>query len=187
MGLHDQDRGANVLCCCQARQQDEPAEDSFFRGGPTPSIHDALMKLPLHGELVYQELQPDLEKAIQDHSAAIFRKIKQDAQAYNFSDAIPTVRNIGQSAAGSAPEVLKEEHSLAVSFGMTDRTLEGDSGIPAPSYTSADSETEDSDVIIVATTPAPECQALIEIPVSQLARYQTSEDYSPECLQGYPS
>ena len=53
-GLHDHDRGASVLCHCQARQQDEPAEDSFSRGGPTPSIHDSLMKLPLHGKLVYQ-------------------------------------------------------------------------------------------------------------------------------------
>ena len=77
-GLHDRNRGASVLHYCQARQQDEPAEDSFFRGGPTPLIHDALMKLPLHGELVFQELWTDLEKAIQDYSSAIFQKIKQD-------------------------------------------------------------------------------------------------------------
>ena len=173
-GLRDQDKGASVLCHCQARQQDEPAEDSFFRGGPTSSILNAVIKLPLHGELVYQELQTDVEKAIQDHSVAIFQKIKQDAQAYNFSDAIPIACSTGQSAAGSASEVLKEEHPLGVSFGITDRTLEGDSGtvsgIPVPSHTSADCGTEDSDVMIVATTPAPEHQTLVEIPVSQLAR-----------------
>ena len=111
--LHDCDRGSSVLCHCQARQQVKPAEDSFFRGGPTPPIHDALMELPLHGELVYQELQTDLEKAIQDHAAAVFQKIKQDAEAYNFSDAIPITRNIGPSAA----EVLREEHPLGISFG----------------------------------------------------------------------
>ena len=72
------DRGASVLHCCQARQQDEPAEDSFFRCGPTPSIHDALMELPFHSKLVYQELQTDLEKAI------------------------PTACSTGQSAMGSA-------------------------------------------------------------------------------------
>ena len=96
-GLWDQDRGASVLCHCKARQQDEPAEDSF-RGGPTPSIHDALMSLPLHGKLVYQELQTDLERDIQIYSAAIYQKIKQDAQAYNFSHVIPTAHNTGQSA-----------------------------------------------------------------------------------------
>ena len=37
--LRDHDRGARVLRHCQTRQQVEPAEDSFFRGGPTPSIH----------------------------------------------------------------------------------------------------------------------------------------------------
>ena len=164
-GLRDHDRGASVLCHCQARHQDEPAEDSFFRGGPTPSIHDALMVLPLHGELVYQELQTDLEKTIQDCSSAIFQKIKQDAQAYNFSDAIPTACNTGPSAAaGSTSEVLKEEHPSGLSFGITDGTLDSDSdivsGIAIPSHTSADCETEDSDVVIIATTPAPEHQAL---------------------------
>ena len=172
-GLRDCHRGASVLCCCQARQQDEPAED--FRGGPAPLIHNALMKLPLHGKLVYQELPTDLKKAIQDHSSAIFLKIKQDVQAYNFSAAIPTAHNTGPSAAaGSATEVLKEEHPSGISLGIADRTLDGDSGIVSgtaiPSHTSADCETEDSDVVIVATTPAPEHQALVEIPVSQLAR-----------------
>ena len=52
-GLHDRDRGASALHHCQAKQQDELAKDSFFKGGPTPCIHDALMELPLHGELVY--------------------------------------------------------------------------------------------------------------------------------------
>ena len=76
----------------------------------------------------------------------------------------------GQSAAGSANEVLKGEHQSGISFGITDGTLEGDSGIPVPSHTSANHETEDSDVMIVATTPAPKHQALVEIPISQLAR-----------------
>ena len=172
--LHDCDRGASIHHC-QARQQDEPAEDSFFRGGPTPSIHDALMKLPLHGKLVYLELLTDLEKAIQDHASAIFQKIKQDVQAYNFSAAIPTAQNTGPIAtAGSATEVLKEEHPSGITFGIAEGTLDGDrsivSGIAIPSCTSANHETEDSDVMIVVTTPAPEHQALVEIPITQLAR-----------------
>ena len=52
------------------------------------------MELPLHGELVYQELQTDLEKVIQDHTVAVFQKMKQDAEAYNFSDAIPTAHTL---------------------------------------------------------------------------------------------
>ena len=175
-GLRDHDRGARVLCHCQARQQDEPAEDSFLRGGPNPSIHDALMELPLHSLLVYQEpdLVTDLKKAIQDHSSAVFQKIKQDAQAYNFSDAIPTACNTGASAAAdTATEVLKEEHPSGISFGIANGTPDGDSdivsGIPALNHTSADCETEDTDVMI-ATTPAPEHQALVEIPISQLTR-----------------
>ena len=84
------------------------------------------------------------------------------------------MRSTGQSAAGSASEVLKEEHPSGVSFGITDGTLEGDSGIvsgiPVTSHTSANCETEDSDVMIIATTPAPKRQALVEIPISQLAR-----------------
>ena len=115
------------------------------------------MELPLHGDLVYQDLQTDLEKAIQDHAVAVFQKIKQDAEAYNFSDSIPTAHNTEPSAAaGSAAEVLGEEHSSSVSFGITDRTLDGDSGIVSgitiPSHTSANREAEDSDVVIVATT-----------------------------------
>ena len=47
-GLHDHDKGTSALHCCQAKQQDKLAEDSFFKGGPTPCIHDALMELPLH-------------------------------------------------------------------------------------------------------------------------------------------
>ena len=98
------------------------------------------MQLPLHSELVYQELQTDLEKAIQDHSSAIFQKIKQDAEAYKFSDAIPTAHNMGpSSAAGSATEVL---YPSGISYGITNRTLDGDigivSGIAIPSCTSAD-------------------------------------------------
>ena len=132
------------------------------------------MELPLHGELVYQELQTDLKKAIQNHTVAVFQKINQDAEAYNFSDAIPTACNTGPSAAaGSATEVLREEHLSGISFGIADGTLDGDSGVVSgiaiPSHTSADHEAEDSDVVIVATTPAPECQALVEIPVPQLA------------------
>ena len=168
-GLYDRDRGASVLHHCQAGQQVKPADDSLFRGGPTPSIHNALMELPLHSELVYQELQTDLKKAIQDHAAAVFQKIKQDAEAYNFSDTIPTTCNTGLSAAtGSAAEVLRQEHPSGISFGITDGTLDGDSGIVSgiaiPSHTSADHEAEDSDVVTVVAIPAPEYQALVEIP-----------------------
>ena len=83
-GLHDHDRGASALHHCQAKEQDELAEDSFFKGGPTPYIHDALMELPLHGEL-----QTDLEKAIQDNSSAVFQKIKWGVPTDSFSSAIP--------------------------------------------------------------------------------------------------
>ena len=88
------------------------------------------MQLPLHGELVYQELLTDLEKAIKDHASAIFQKIKQDVQTYNFSDVIPTAHNTGPSAtACSATEVLKEEHPSGISFGIADGTPDGDSGV----------------------------------------------------------
>ena len=106
-GLQDCDRGASVLCHCPARQQDKPAEDSFFRRGPTQSIHDALIKLPLHGEQVYQEVQTDLERDIQEYASDVYQKIKQSAQSYNFLDVIPTACNGWQSAANSASEVLK--------------------------------------------------------------------------------
>ena len=76
---------------------------------------------------------------------------------------------------GSAAEVLRKEHPSGISFGITDGTLDGDSGIVSgiaiPSCTSADCEAEDSDVVIVVTTPAPECQALVEIPILWLAKY----------------
>ena len=105
---------------------------------------------------------------------AVFQKIKQDAWAYNFSDAIPSVLGTGQPTAGSATEVLREEHPSGISFDIMDGTLEGDSGtvsdIPVPSHTLADRETEDSDVVFVATTPATEHQALMEIPIPQQAR-----------------
>ena len=139
------------------------------------------MSLPLHGKLVYQDLQTDPERDIQNYSAAIYQKMKQDTQAYNFSHAIPTACNTGQSAAGSASKVLKEEQPLAASFGITDRTLEAESGtvsgIPTPTHTSANHETEDSDVMIVATTPAPECQALVEILVHWGMVNQTTHDF----------
>ena len=169
-GLYNHDRGASALHHCQTKQQDELAEDFFFKGGPTPCIHDALMELPLHGELVYKELQTDLEKAIQDNSSAIFQEIKQGAPTDNFSSAIPTARGTVPTAAGSALDVLREEYPSDISFGVTDGTLEDDSGmvsgIAIPSCTSGDHETEDSDVMIVSTTPAPECQALAETPIS---------------------
>ena len=182
--LHDRDRGASVLCHCQARQQVKPAKGSFFRGGPTPSIHDALMELPLHSELVYQEFQTDLKKAIQDHAAVVFQKIKQDAEAYNFSDAIPTACNTRPSAAaGSSAEVLRKEHPSGVSFGITDGTLDGDSGIVSDiaisSHTSANHEAEDSDVLTVATTPAPEHQALVKIPIPWLTKDTKSVESAP--------
>ena len=125
------------------------------------------MELPLHGELVYQELQTDLEKAIQDNSSANFQKIKQGAPTDSFSSAIPTAQGTVPSAAGSVSDVLREEFPSGMSFSVTDRTLEDDSGvvsgIAVASHTSGDHETEDSDVMIVSTTPATECQALAEI------------------------
>ena len=55
---------------------------------------------------------------------------------------------------------IKEEHPSGISIGITDGTLEGNSGIvsgiPVPIHISANPETEDSDVMIVGTTPAPE-------------------------------
>ena len=106
---------------------------------------------------------------------AVFQKIKQDAEVYNFSDAIPTACNTGPSAAaGSAAEVLRKEHPSGISFGIAGRTLDSDSGVVSgiaiPSHTTADHEAEDSDVVIVVTTPAPECQAMVEIPIPQLAK-----------------
>ena len=167
-GLCDHDRGTSALHCCKAKQQDELAEDSFFKGGPTPCIHDAFIELPLHRELVYQELQTDLEKAIQDNSSAIFKKIKQGAPTDGFSNTIPTAQGTIQSAAGSASDVLREEYPSGISFGVTNRTPEDDSGVVSgiaiPSHTSGDHETEDSDVVIVSTTPATEYQALTKIP-----------------------
>ena len=100
-----------------------------------------------------------------------------------FLRCLPTTCNTGQSAAGSACEVLKEEHPLAVSFGITDGTLDCDSGtvsgIPIPSHTSANCEMEDNDVMIVASTSAPEHQVLVEIPVSQLARDTKQGETTP--------
>ena len=43
-GLCDHDRGTSALCHCQAKPEDELAKDSFFKGGPTSCIHDALME-----------------------------------------------------------------------------------------------------------------------------------------------
>ena len=127
------------------------------------------MELPLHRELVYQELQTDLEKAIQDNSSAIFQKIKQGALTDSFSGTIPTAQGIIPSAAGCVSDVLREEYPSGISFGVTDRTLEDDSGVVSgiaiPSHTSGDHETEDSDVMIISTTPVTKCQALPKIPL----------------------
>ena len=75
---------------------------------------------------------------------------------------------------GSATEVLKEEHVSGISFGIADSTLDGDSVVVSdmtiPSHTSGEREVEDSDVMIVATTPAPDHQSLMEIPISQLGK-----------------
>ena len=108
-GLRDHDRGASNLHRCQVRQMDEPVKDSFFRGGLTPCIHDTLTKLPLHSEVVYPELQTDLEKVIQDNAAAVFGKIRQGMPAdATFSRAIPTACGNGQLVTGSAVGVLEE-------------------------------------------------------------------------------
>ena len=128
-GLCDHDRGASNLRFFQVRQLVEPAKDSFFRGGLTPCIHDALTKLPLHGELVYPELQTDLEKAIQDNAAAAFGKIRQGTPADTFSRAITTVHGNGHLVTGSAVGVLKEEHPTGTSFGVVEETLEEEGGV----------------------------------------------------------
>ena len=165
--------GASNLCHCQLRQLDEPAKDSFFRGGLTPCIHDALTKLPLHGEVVYPELQTDLEKAIQYNGAAMFGKIRQGMPADTFSRAIPTVHGNGQLVTGSAAGVLKEEHITGTSFGVVEETLEEEggvvSGITAPSQVSGGQEMEDSDVIM-GSTPGCNRSVLVEIPMPQCAK-----------------
>ena len=53
------------------------------------------------------------------------------------------------------------------------------SGIVIPSHISGDHETEDSDVMIVSTTPATECQALTEIPIPQQARGSRPAETAP--------
>ena len=85
-GLQDCDRGASAPHCCQPNSKMTPS----LKVAPTPCIHDALMELPLDRELVYQELQTDLEKAIQDNSSAIFQNIKQGVPTDSFSSTIPT-------------------------------------------------------------------------------------------------
>ena len=148
-GLCDCNRGASNLCHCQVRQLDEPAKDSFFRGVLTPCIHDALTKLPLHGEVVYPELQNDLEKAIQDNAATVFGKIRRGMPADTFSKAIPTACGNGQLVTSSTVGVLEEEHPSGTSFGVVKETLEEEggviSGITAPSQVSGGQEIEDTD------------------------------------------
>ena len=189
-GLCDCDRGASNLCCCQVRQLDEPAEDSFFRGGLTPCIHDALTKLPLHGEVVYPELQTDLEKAIQDNAAAVFGKIRQGIPAYTFSRAIPTAHGNGQLVTGSAVGVLKEEHPTGTSFGDVEETLEEEggvvSGITAPSQVSGGQEIEDSNVVIVGSTTGCDHPALAEIPMPQYAKGSRSVQIAPRNIFDTP-
>ena len=162
-----------VTLRCQVRQLDEPAKDSFFRGGLTPCIHNALTKLPLHGEMVHPELQTDLEKAIQDNAAAVFGKIRQGMPADTFSRAIPTVSGNGQLVTSSAVGVLEEEQPSGTSFGV-EETLEEVggviSGITAPSQVSGGQEIEHSDVIIVGSTPGYDHPALAEIPMPQHAK-----------------
>ena len=173
-GLHDHDRCASSLHRCQVRQLDEPAKDLFFRGGLTPYIHDALTKLPLHGEVVYPELQTNLEKAIQDNATAVFGKIRQGIPANTFSRAIPTAHGNGQLVTSSAVGVLEEEHPAGTSFRVVKETLVDDgeiiSGITSPSQVPGGQEMEDSDVIIVGSTPGCNHPALAEIPVPQYAR-----------------
>ena len=58
-----------------------------------------------------------------------------------------------------------------MSFGVTDETHEDDRGvvigIAIPNHTSWDHETEDSDLMIVSTTPGTEHQALAKNPIPQ--------------------
>ena len=132
---------------------------------------------------MYQELQTNLKKAIQDNSSAVFQKIKQGAPTDSFSSAIPAAQGTIPSAADSALDVLREESPSGVSFGVTDRTLEDDSGVVSgiaiPSHNSGDHEVEDSDVIIISTTPATQCKALAEIPIPQHARGSRPAEIAP--------
>ena len=141
-GLCDCNRGASSLRHCQVRQLDEPAKDSFFRGGLTPCIHNALTKFLLHGEVVYPELHMDLEKAIQDNAGTVFGKIRQSIPADTFSRAIPTAHGNGQLVTSSAAGILKEEHPAGTSFGIVKETLVDDgeviSGITACSQVPGD-------------------------------------------------
>ena len=89
----------------------------------------------------------------------------------NFFSAIPTACGSGLSTAGSATEVLKEEHISSTSFGVADGTLENNSGmvsgIAVASHISGDCEAEDSDVMFISTTPAHVCQVFSELPMQQ--------------------
>ena len=148
------------------------------------------MELPLHRELVYQELQTDLEKAIQDNPSAIFQKIKQGVPTDNFYDAIPTAWGTVPSDAGSASDVLREQYPSGISFGVIEGTLQDDSGVVSgtaiPSHTSGDHETEDGDVMIVSTTPAPECQVLAEMTISWRTRGSKPAETAPSNIFGVP-
>ena len=135
-GLCNHDRGANALHHCQARQQDEPAKDSFFKGGSVSSIHIALLHLPLHGEEVFPELKTDLEREILKYSSAVFERVKEEQQS---------------GALFCIMDATLEGDSGVIS------------GVPGPSHVSADHETEDSDVVLVSTKPPSSCPALTEI------------------------
>ena len=123
---------------------------------------------------MYPELQTDLENAIQDNAAAMFGKIKQGTPADTFSRAIPTVHGNGQLVTGSAVGVLEEEHPTGTSFGVVKETLQEEggviSGITAPSQVSGGQDIEDSDVILVGSTPGCDRPALVEIPMPQHAK-----------------
>ena len=77
-------------------------------------------------------------------------------------------------------DILREEYPSGISFGVT---LEDDSGVASgiaiPSHTSGDHETEDSNVMIVSTTPATECQILTKIPIPSQTRGSRPAETAP--------
>ena len=102
--------------------------------------------------------------------------------ADTFSRAIPTVHGNGQLVTGSAAGVLKEEHPTGTSFGVVEETLEEGgviSGITAPSQVSGGQEMEDSNVIIVGSTPGCNHPALAEIPMPQHAKGSRPAQIAP--------
>ena len=92
------------------------------------------------------------------------------------------MRGNGQLVTSSAVGVLKE-HPTGTSFGVVQETLEEEggvvSGITTPSQVSGGQEIEDSNVIIVGSTPGCNRPALAEIPVPQCAKGSRPAQIAP--------